>query len=138
MNLSKNKIKVVILAGGLGTRLEEETTSIPKPLVHVGEYPMLWHIMKSYSYWGFNDFIICLGYKGHLIKEYFSNYFLRQSDVIFDFSRKDGKTTYLVNKVDPWRVTLVDTGLETQTGGRIKRIEPHIKENTFTFDTVSP
>lgn len=138
--MKKNNVKVVILAGGLGTRLEEETVSIPKPLVSVGEYPILWHIMKIYSHWGFNDFIICLGYKGYLIKEYFANYFLHHSDVTFDFSYKEEKMVIHSRNVEPWKVTLVDTGFNTQTGGRIKRIEPYLDGDTFMLsygDTVS-
>lgn len=140
MKIQDNNVKVVILAGGLGTRLEEETVSIPKPLVNVGEYPILWHIMKIYSACGFNDFIICLGYKGYLIKQYFANYFLHHSDVTFDFSSGEEKMVIHSRKAEPWRVTLVDTGLKTQTGGRIKRIESYIDGNTFMLsygDTVS-
>jgi glucose-1-phosphate cytidylyltransferase len=126
---SKNLMKVVILAGGLGTRLSEETASKPKPMVEVGERPILWHIMKLYSHFGFNDFVICLGYKGYIIKEYFSNYFLHMSDVTFDMS---GNTMEVHRKaVEPWRVTLVDTGADTQTGGRIKRVAEHVGGETF-------
>jgi glucose-1-phosphate cytidylyltransferase len=126
---SKNQMKVVILAGGLGTRLSEETASKPKPMVEVGERPILWHIMKLYSHYGFNDFVICLGYKGYIIKEYFSNYFLHMSDVTFDMS---GNTMEVHRKaVEPWRVTLVDTGADTQTGGRIKRVAEHVGGETF-------
>ncbi len=140
MNSKAHNIKVVILAGGLGTRLEEETVSMPKPLVRIGEYPILWHIMKIYSHWGFNDFVICLGYKGYLIKEYFANYFLHNSDVTFDFTDAKGQMTIHSRKVEPWRVTLVDTGAATQTGGRIKRIESFIDGDTFMLtygDTVA-
>jgi MobA-like NTP transferase domain len=112
-------VKVVILAGGLGRRLSEETASRPKPMVEIGERPILWHIMKSYSHYGFNDFVVCLGYKGYVIKEYFSNYFLHMSDVTFDMS--DNSMQVHQNAAEPWRVTLVDTGAETQTGGRIRR-----------------
>ena len=113
-------MKVVILAGGLGTRLSEETASRPKPMVEIGERPILWHIMKTYSHYGFRDFVVCLGYKGYVIKEYFSNYFLHMSDVTFDMS--DNSMVVHQNAAEPWRVTLVDTGAATQTGGRIKRV----------------
>ena len=113
-------MKVVILAGGLGTRLSEETASRPKPMVEIGERPILWHIMKTYSHYGFSDFVVCLGYKGYVIKEYFSNYFLHMSDVTFDM--RDNSMVVHQNAAEPWRVTLVDTGAETQTGGRIKRV----------------
>ena len=122
-------VKVVILAGGLGTRLSEETAARPKPMVEIGERPILWHIMKSYSHHGFNDFVVCLGYKGYMIKEYFSNYFLHMSDVTFDMS--DNSMKVHQQAAEPWRVTLVDTGADTQTGGRIKRVEPYIREGTF-------
>jgi glucose-1-phosphate cytidylyltransferase len=122
-------VKVVILAGGLGTRLSEETASRPKPMVEIGERPILWHIMKSYSHYGFNDFVVCLGYKGYVIKEYFSNYFLHMSDVTFDMS--DNSMQVHQNAAEPWRVTLVDTGPETQTGGRLKRVGDHIGHETF-------
>ena len=122
-------MKVVILAGGLGTRLSEETASRPKPMVEIGERPILWHIMKSYSHYGFNDFVVCLGYKGYVIKEYFSNYFLHMSDVTFDMS--DNSMQVHQNAAEPWRVTLVDTGPETQTGGRLKRVGDHIGDETF-------
>lgn len=124
-------MKVVILAGGLGTRLEEETIVVPKPLVKIGSYPILWHIMKIYSHFGFNDFLICLGYKGYLIKEYFANYFLHNCDVTFDFSGENNQMIIHNKKVEPWKVTLIDTGLETQTGGRINRIKPFIDEDNF-------
>jgi glucose-1-phosphate cytidylyltransferase len=125
----QDTMKVVILAGGLGTRLSEETASKPKPMVEVGERPILWHIMKLYSHYGFNDFVICLGYKGYIIKEYFSNYFLHMCDVTFDMS---GNSMEVHRKaVEPWRVTLVDTGAETQTGGRIKRVAEHVGQQTF-------
>jgi glucose-1-phosphate cytidylyltransferase len=122
-------VKVVILAGGLGTRLSEETAARPKPMVEIGERPILWHIMKSYSHYGFSDFVVCLGYKGYVIKEYFSNYFLHMSDVTFDMS--DNSLTVHQNAAEPWRVTLVDTGAETQTGGRIKRVGEYIGNETF-------
>jgi glucose-1-phosphate cytidylyltransferase len=122
-------MKAVILAGGLGTRLSEETSLKPKPMVEIGGKPILWHIMKIYSAHGINDFIICLGYKGYLIKEYFANYFLHMSDVTFDL--KNNKMEIQQNNVEPWRVTLVDTGHDTYTGGRIKRIKDHIGDDTF-------
>lgn len=122
-------MKVVILAGGLGTRLSEETGSRPKPMVEIGEKPMLWHIMKIYSHYGFNDFVICLGYKGYMVKEYFSNYFLHNSDVTFDMC--SGSMEIHQNTTEPWRVTLVDTGDGTMTGGRVKRIEPYVDGETF-------
>lgn len=119
-------MKVVILAGGFGTRLSEETDLRPKPMVEIGEKPILWHIMKIYSYYGFNDFIICLGYKGYMIKEYFANYFLHQSDVTIDIKNNKIETHHC--KAEPWKVTLVDTGLNTMTGGRIKRIQKYIND----------
>lgn len=122
-------MKVVILAGGLGTRIAEETHLKPKPMLEIGEKPILWHIMKIYSHYGFNEFVICLGYKGYLIKEYFYNYFLHNCDVTFDV-RTQGMEIHQ-NAVEPWRVTLVDTGLPTMTGGRVKRIEPYVKGETF-------
>ncbi len=121
-------MKVVILAGGFGSRLSEETDLKPKPMVEIGGKPMLWHIMKIYSHYGFNDFIICLGYKGYVIKEYFANYFLHQSDVTIDI--KSNRVDVHYSKAEPWRVTLIDTGLNTMTGGRIKRIEKHVN-STF-------
>ena len=122
-------MKVVILAGGLGTRLSEETALKPKPMVEIGERPILWHIMKSYSHYGFSDFVVCLGYKGYVIKEYFSNYFLHMSDVTFDM--RDNSMVVHQNAAEPWRVTLVDTGPDTQTGGRIKRIGEYVRDDTF-------
>jgi glucose-1-phosphate cytidylyltransferase len=122
-------VKVVILAGGLGTRLSEETAARPKPMVEIGDRPILWHIMKSYSHHGFTDFVICLGYKGYVVKEYFSNYFLHMSDVTFDL--RDNSMTVHEHAAEPWRVTLVDTGPDTQTGGRIKRIRPYLGDETF-------
>lgn len=120
-------MKVVILAGGRGTRLAEESISRPKPLVEVGGWPFIWHIMKIYSQFGLNDFVICLGYRGYMIKEYFSNYFLHTSDVTFDM--KTNQMEVHRKHGEDWRVTLVDTGLETNTGGRIKRIEPFIRDD---------
>ena len=123
-------MKAVILAGGLGTRLSEETVTKPKPMVEIGGKPILWHIMKTYSHYGINDFIICCGYKGYVVKEYFANYFLHQSDVTFDM--KANKMTILEDRSEPWTVTLVDTGNNSMTGGRLKRIFPYVKnEETF-------
>lgn len=122
-------MKAVILAGGLGTRLAEETGTKPKPMVEIGGHPILWHIMKIYSAHGINDFVICLGYKGYVIKEYFANYALHMSDVTFDM--RTGKMTVHQNKSEPWSVTLVDTGESTQIGGRIKRVIPYIEDDTF-------
>lgn len=123
-------MKIVILAGGYGTRISEESHLKPKPMIEIGNNPILWHIMKTYSYYGFNDFIICCGYKGYLIKEYFANYYLHRSDITFDFS-KDNQITVHSNVVEPWRVTLVDTGLDTMTGGRLKRVKEYIGDETF-------
>lgn len=120
-------MKVVILAGGKGTRISEETVSKPKPMIEIGDKPILWHIMKIYSSFGFNDFIICCGYKGYLIKEYFADYYLHMSDVTFDF-RNHNEMQIHNNIAEPWKVTLVDTGLDTMTGGRIKRIQKYIPE----------
>ena len=125
-------MKAVILAGGLGTRLSEETVSKPKPMVEIGGKPILWHIMKTYSHYGINDFIICCGYKGYVIKEYFANYFLHQSDVTFNM--KNNKMTVHEDRAEPWTVTLVDTGDNSMTGGRLKRVLPYIKdEEAFCF-----
>jgi glucose-1-phosphate cytidylyltransferase len=123
-------MKVVILAGGYGTRISEESHLRPKPMIEIGQKPILWHIMKIYSSYGFNDFIICLGYKGYLIKEYFANYFLHESDVTFDF-RNDNQTITHNHSAEPWKVTLVDTGIDTMTGGRVKRIQPYIGNERF-------
>ena len=122
-------MKVVILAGGFGTRISEESHLKPKPMVEIGEKPILWHIMKYYSAYGFHDFIICCGYKQHVIKEWFADYYLHNSDVTFDLA--NNKMEVHNNYSEPWRVTLVDTGLNTMTGGRIKRIEPYVKGETF-------
>lgn len=125
-------MKVVILAGGLGTRISEETHLKPKPMIEIGGYPILWHIMQIYSAHGVNDFIICCGYKGYVIKEYFANYFLHMSDVTFDMSTNQMEVHQ--KKVEPWRVTLVDTGDETMTGGRLKRVAGYVKnEELFCF-----
>lgn len=123
-------MKVVILAGGYGTRISEESHLKPKPMIEIGGYPILWHIMKFYSSYGFNDFIICCGYKQYVIKEYFSNYFIHNSDVTFDFTKDDYMEIHR-NKSEPWRVTLIDTGLETMTGGRIKRILQYVDNEPF-------
>jgi glucose-1-phosphate cytidylyltransferase len=122
-------MKVVILAGGKGTRISEETENIPKPMIEIGGKPLLWHIMKIYSHYNFNDFIICLGYKGYLIKEYFSHYFLHTSDITINL--RDNETKVHSSTSEPWKVTLVDTGIETMTGGRIKRIKDYIGNSTF-------
>jgi glucose-1-phosphate cytidylyltransferase len=122
-------MKVVILAGGYGTRLSEETSVRPKPMVEIGGRPILWHIMKVYSAHGFKEFIICCGYKGSVIKEYFAGYFLQESDVTFDL-KNNGMTVHQ-NGVEPWQVTLIDTGLSTMTGGRIKRVKDYIGNSTF-------
>lgn len=126
-------MKVVILAGGLGTRISEESQFKPKPLVEIGDKPILWHIMKIYSHYGFNEFIICLGYKGYLIKDFFSKLNIIENDVTFDYS--NGLSVKIHNKkVDPWKVTLIDTGLNTMTGGRIKRIQPYLdNDDLFMF-----
>ena len=118
-------MKVVILAGGLGTRISEESHLKPKPMIAIGDQPILWHIMKYYSCFGFQDFVICCGYKGYIIKEYFADYYLHRSDVTFDFSAENRMTVHS-NVAEPWRVTLVDTGLNTQTGARIKRVQKYI------------
>ena len=122
-------MKVVILAGGIGSRLSEETTIKPKPMVEIGGKPILWHIMKIYSYYGFNEFIILLGYKGYMIKEYFINYYQHMSDMTIDL--EENTIHYHNNNAEPWKVTLVYTGLETMTGGRIKRVQSYIGDNTF-------
>lgn len=123
-------MKVVILAGGLGTRIGEESIVRPKPMIDIGEKPILWHIMKTYSHYGFNDFIICVGYKGYQIKEYFANYFLHESDITFDFRKKDEKIVHK-NTAEQWRVTLVDTGKNTMTGGRLQRVAKYLDGETF-------
>lgn len=124
-------MKVVILAGGFGTRISEESAFRPKPMIEIGGKPVLWHIMKEYSYYGFNEFIICAGYKQNMIKEWFADYFLYNSDVTFDFT--DGKNDMVVHKnsCEPWKVTVVDTGYRTMTGGRIKRVKDYIGDETF-------
>jgi glucose-1-phosphate cytidylyltransferase len=122
-------MKVVILAGGLGTRLSEETVTKPKPMVEIGDKPILWHVMKIYSSFGYDDFIICLGYKGYMIKEYFLNYALHNSDVTVDIPENSVRVHH--RAAEPWRVTLVDTGLETMTGGRLRRVRRYLDEQTF-------
>lgn len=132
-------MKVVILAGGYGTRISEESHLKPKPMVEIGDKPILWHIMKEYSYYGFNEFIICCGYKQHVIKEWFADYYLYNSDVTFDFAN-DNKMTVHQNVAEPWKVTLVDTGLDTMTGGRVKRVQKYIGNEPFMLtygDAVS-
>lgn len=122
-------MKVVILAGGLGTRLSEETVLRPKPMVEIGGMPILWHIMKIYSSYGYNDFVICLGYKGYVVKEYFANYFMHKSDVTIDL--KNNSIKVHESEAEPWTITLVDTGVNSMTGGRIKRIQKHIGDEPF-------
>lgn len=132
-------MKVVILAGGFGTRISEESHLKPKPMIEIGGKPLLWHIMKEYSHYGFYEFIICCGYKQHVIKEYFADYYLHNSDITFDFDAEN-KMTIHNNVAEPWKVTLIDTGLNTMTGGRIKRIQPYIGDETFMLtygDAVS-
>jgi glucose-1-phosphate cytidylyltransferase len=123
-------MKVVILAGGFGTRISEESQFKPKPMIEIGGMPILWHVMKGYSYYGYNEFIICAGYKQHIIKEYFANYYLYNSDVTFDF-KNNNKLTVHNNCSEPWKVTVIDTGLNTMTGGRVKRVEPYVEDDTF-------
>ena len=123
-------MKTVILAGGLGTRISEESHLKPKPMIEIGDRPILWHIMKIYSHYGFNDFIICLGYKGYVIKEFFADYYLHMSDVTFDFTNGNGIIIHQ-NVAEPWKVTLVDTGLNAQTGARVKRIQKYVGDETF-------
>ena len=124
-------MKVIILAGGFGTRMSEVSQFKPKPMVELGGMPILWHIMKLYGHYGFNDFVICAGYKQHVIKEYFADYFLHTSDITFDFSQ--GRNDMIVHKnaAEPWRVTVVDTGLSTMTGGRVRRVRDYIGGEPF-------
>lgn len=124
-------MKVILLAGGFGTRISEESVYKPKPMLEIGGKPILWHIMKQYSYYGFNDFIICAGYKQHVIKEWFADYFLHNSDITFDFT--GGKNDMIIHDqhCEPWKVTVVDTGLHTMTGGRIKRVQSYIGKEPF-------
>lgn len=126
-------MKVVILAGGLGTRIAEETVARPKPMVEIGGRPILWHIMKFYASYGFNEFIVCLGYRGYMIKEYFANYLLHNSDLTIDLA--ENRIDVLQRNAEPWRVTLVDTGAETMTGGRLRRIRPHVENDDEFFCT---
>ena len=123
-------MKVVILAGGFGTRISEESHLKPKPMIEIGDKPILWHIMKLYACYGYNDFIICCGYKQHIIKEWFADYYLYNSDITFDFAEGNRMTVH-TNAVEPWKVTVVNTGLHTMTGGRIKRIQRYIGDQTF-------
>lgn len=123
-------MKVVILAGGRGTRISEESIVKPKPMIEIGDYPILWHIMKYYTAFGYNEFVICCGYKGYMIKEYFADYYLHQADVTFDFT-DNNKMTVHNQMTDPWKVTLVDTGLNSQTGARIKRVKKYIGDEPF-------
>lgn len=132
-------MKVVLLAGGFGSRISEESHLRPKPMIEIGGMPILWHIMKTYSYYGFNEFIICAGYKQHIIKEYFADYYLHTSDITFDFANNNDVIVHN-NAAEPWKVTIVDTGLNTLTGGRVKRIQKYIGNETFMLtygDAVS-
>jgi glucose-1-phosphate cytidylyltransferase len=124
-------MKAVILAGGLGTRLSEETESKPKPMIEIGAKPLLWHIMKIYSAQGIDEFVVCLGYRGYVIKEYFANYYLHMGDVTFDM--KDNRMEVHQSGAEPWKVTLIDTGAETMTGGRLKRVLPYVEGEEFCF-----
>lgn len=124
-------MKVVILAGGFGSRISEESTIKPKPMVEIGGMPILWHIMKTYSHYGFNEFIICAGYKQHIIKEWFADYFLHTSDITFDYTGDESQMIVHNKHAEHWKVTVVDTGLKTQTGGRIKRIKDYVNNETF-------
>ena len=123
-------MKTLILAGGYGTRISEESHLKPKPMIDIGSQPILWHIMKTYSYYGHNEFIVCAGYKQHIIKEYFANYYLHRSDITFDFTSRNEMTIHS-NVAEPWKVTVVDTGLNTMTGGRIKRVREHVGDEPF-------
>jgi len=123
-------MKAVILAGGMGTRITEESVLKPKPMIEIGGKPIIWHIMKLYTKYDVNEFIICLGYKGYVIKEYFANYYLHESDVTFDFSNKNEKLVH-AHTAEPWKVTLVNTGVDTMTGGRVKRIKDYVGKETF-------
>ncbi len=123
-------MKVVILAGGYGTRISEESQFKPKPMLEIGGKPILWHIMKEYSHYGFNEFVICAGYKQHVIKEWFADYYLHNSDITFDFTRNNEMIVHN-NVAEPWKVTIVDTGLNTMTGGRVKRIRSYLEDETF-------
>lgn len=124
-------MKVIILAGGYGTRISEESHLRPKPMIEIGGMPILWHIMKLYSYYGFHEFVICAGYKQYVIKEYFSNYFLHKSNITFDFTGENNQMVIHNNSAEPWKVTVVDTGLDTMTGGRVKRVKDYLDHETF-------
>lgn len=124
-------MKVIILAGGFGTRISEESAFKPKPMIEIGGMPILWHIMKTYSHYGFNEFIICAGYKQHVIKEWFADYFLHTSDITFDYTNGNNEMIVHNKHAEPWKVTVVDTGLNTQTGGRVKRIRDYIGDEEF-------
>ena len=124
-------MKVVLLAGGYGTRISEESLYRPKPMVEIGEKPVLWHIMKEYSYYGHNEFIICAGYKQEYVKKWFSDYFLCNSDVTFDYSNGNNELSIHQSNIEPWKVTVIDTGLNTMTGGRIKRVQKYVGDETF-------
>ena len=124
-------MKVVLLAGGLGTRISEESQYKPKPMIEIGGKPILWHIMKEYSYYGFNEFIVCAGYKQHVIKEWFADYFLHNSDITFDYTNGGRSIIVHDQHLDKWKVTVVDTGLNTMTGGRIKRIQKYVGDEPF-------
>lgn len=124
-------MKTVLLAGGYGTRISEESQYKPKPMIDIGGQPILWHIMKEYSYYGHNEFIICAGYKQHVIKQWFADYFLRNSDISFDYREGDSKLIVHESHVEPWKVTIVDTGLDTMTGGRIRRIQKYVGDEPF-------
>jgi glucose-1-phosphate cytidylyltransferase len=131
VSIAGTMMKAVILAGGLGTRISEETALRPKPMVEIGGMPILWHILKGYSFHGVNDFVICLGYRGYMIKEYFANYFLHMSDVTIDLSNNQLSVHH--KHAEPWRITLVDTGIDTQTGGRLGRVRDYLDGDTFCF-----
>ena len=124
-------MKVVILAGGFGTRISEESHLKPKPMIEIGDKPILWHIMKMYSYYGYNEFVICCGYKQHVIKEWFADYYLHNSDITFDFRNGENQMIFHNNYLEPWKLTLVDTGLHTMTGGRVRRVREHLGDETF-------
>ena len=124
-------MKCVILAGGYGTRISEETALKPKPMIEIGGFPLLWHLMKTYSSYGINDFVICCGYKGYVIKEYFANYFLHTSDVTFDMQKNEMEVHK--QNAEPWKVTLIDTGVDTMTGGRLKKVQKFVENETFCF-----
>ncbi len=124
-------MKVVLLAGGFGTRISEESQFKPKPMIEIGDRPILWHIMKEYAYYGFNEFIICAGYKQAFIKSWFANYFLQNSDITFDFTKGENDVIVHDKRIEKWKVTIVDTGLNTMTGGRIKRIQKYVQDEPF-------